>query len=127
MTDGVYAGMRHALYSGLFFVVFGEGIVHWPMIVSVIAFPVIVIVNTLLAKEERPDARSAGEGLAGERARAHLDQQLRSGRMNARQRRPAQREPGARALPRTTKVQRCMHPRALARRPCPRELPMADP
>ena len=52
MTDGVYARMRHPQYTGLFIIVFGEGIVHWPTIVSVIAFPVIVAAYTLLARKE---------------------------------------------------------------------------
>lgn len=52
VTDGVYARVRHPQYTGLFLVVFGEGIVHWPTIVSVIAFPVIVLAYTLLARKE---------------------------------------------------------------------------
>ena len=52
MTDGVYARMRHPQYTGLFLIVFGEGIVHWPTIVSVIAFPVIVLAYTLLSRRE---------------------------------------------------------------------------
>jgi protein-S-isoprenylcysteine O-methyltransferase Ste14 len=52
MTDGIYARMRHPQYTGLFLIVFGEGIVHWPTILSVIAFPVIVIAYTLLALRE---------------------------------------------------------------------------
>ena len=52
VTEGVYARMRHPQYTGLFLIVFGEGIVHWPTIVSVIAFPVIVIAYALLAKKE---------------------------------------------------------------------------
>lgn len=52
VTDGVYARMRHPQYTGLFLIVFGEGIVHWPTIVSVLAFPIIVIVYTMLARRE---------------------------------------------------------------------------
>lgn len=52
VTDGVYARMRHPQYTGLFLIVFGEGIVHWPTIVSVVAFPVIVVAYTLLARKE---------------------------------------------------------------------------
>lgn len=52
VTDGVYAQMRHPQYTGLFLIVFGEGIVHWPTIFSVIAFPVIVIAYGLLARKE---------------------------------------------------------------------------
>jgi protein-S-isoprenylcysteine O-methyltransferase Ste14 len=52
MTDGVYARVRHPQYTGLFLIVFGEGIVHWPTIVSLAAFPVIVVAYTLLARKE---------------------------------------------------------------------------
>lgn len=52
VTDGVYARVRHPQYTGLFLIVFGEGVVHWPTIVSVIAFPVIVLVYTRLARRE---------------------------------------------------------------------------
>jgi len=52
MTDGVYARVRHPQYTGLFIIVFGEGIVHWPTIVSVAAFPIIIFAYTLLARKE---------------------------------------------------------------------------
>lgn len=52
MTDGVYARMRHPQYTGLFLIVFGEGIVHWPTIVSVAGFPIIVFAYTMLARNE---------------------------------------------------------------------------
>lgn len=52
VTEGVYSRMRHPQYTGLFLIVFGEGIVHWPTIISVIAFPVIVLAYTLLARKE---------------------------------------------------------------------------
>jgi protein-S-isoprenylcysteine O-methyltransferase Ste14 len=62
MTDGVYARMRHPQYTGLFLIVFGEGVVHWPTIVSVAAFPIIVIAYTLLArKEERQMIEKFGD------------------------------------------------------------------
>lgn len=52
MTDGIYARVRHPQYTGLFLIVFGEGVVHWPTIVSLAAFPVIVVAYTLLARQE---------------------------------------------------------------------------
>ncbi len=52
VTDGVYARMRHPQYTGLFLIVFGEGVVHWPTIVSVLAFPIVVIAYTMLARKE---------------------------------------------------------------------------
>lgn len=51
-TEGVYADVRHPQYTGLFLIVFGEGVVHWPTIVSVLAFPVIVGAYTFLARRE---------------------------------------------------------------------------
>jgi protein-S-isoprenylcysteine O-methyltransferase Ste14 len=62
VTGGVYARMRHPQYTGLFLILFGEGIVHWPTIISVAAFPVIVTAYTLLAlKEERQMLKTFGE------------------------------------------------------------------
>lgn len=52
MTEGIYARVRHPQYTGLFLIVFGEGVVHWPTIISVIAFLVIVLAYTLLARKE---------------------------------------------------------------------------
>ncbi len=52
VAEGVYSRMRHPQYTGLFLIVFGEGIVHWPTIVSVAAFPIIVLAYTLLARKE---------------------------------------------------------------------------
>lgn len=55
VTEGVYARVRHPQYTGLFLITFGEGIVHWPTITSVIAFPVIVLAYTHLAHKEERD------------------------------------------------------------------------
>jgi len=53
-TDGLYGLVRHPQYAGLFIGLFGEGVVHWPTIFSVVLFPIIVITYTLLAyREER--------------------------------------------------------------------------
>lgn len=52
MTDGVYARVRHPQYTGLFLIVFGEGVVHWPTIFSIAAFPIIIIAYTILARHE---------------------------------------------------------------------------
>lgn len=52
MRDGIYSLIRHPQYTGLFIIIFGEGIVHWPTIVSVAAFPIIIAVYTLLARKE---------------------------------------------------------------------------
>ena len=55
VAEGVYARVRHPQYTGLFIILFGEGVVHWPTIVSLIAFPVIVIAYTMLARREERD------------------------------------------------------------------------
>ncbi|MCB1054546.1 MAG: isoprenylcysteine carboxylmethyltransferase family protein [Acidobacteria bacterium] len=52
VTDGVYARVRHPQYSGLFLIVFGEGVVHWPTLLSLIAFPTIVVAYSILARKE---------------------------------------------------------------------------
>jgi protein-S-isoprenylcysteine O-methyltransferase Ste14 len=61
-TEGLYSLVRHPQYTGLFIGLFGEGVVHWPTIFSVILFPVIVLVYTLLAyREEREMLEQFGE------------------------------------------------------------------
>ncbi len=51
-TGGAYALIRHPQYTGIFLAVFGEGIVHWPTLFSLTAFPIIVIAYSLLARKE---------------------------------------------------------------------------
>lgn len=73
MTDGVYASVRHPQYTGLFLIVFGEGIVHWPTIVSVAAFPIIVLAYTVLArKEERQMLAKFGDEYRAYRERVPM-------------------------------------------------------
>ncbi len=52
VTDGVYSTVRHPQYTGLFMIVVGEGVIHWPTIVSVIATPIIFVAYGLLARRE---------------------------------------------------------------------------
>ena len=62
VTNGLYGLVRHPQYLGLFIVLFGEGIVHWPTFFSVTLFPVIVLAYTLLArKEERKMLEQFGD------------------------------------------------------------------
>jgi protein-S-isoprenylcysteine O-methyltransferase Ste14 len=43
-------------------IIFGEGVVHWPTIVSVAALPIIVVAYTLLARrEEKQMVQEFGE------------------------------------------------------------------
>ena len=61
-TDGLYGLVRHPQYTGLFLGLFGEGVVHWPTVFSVILFPIIVLVYTLLSyREERRMLEQFGE------------------------------------------------------------------
>ncbi len=61
-TGGLYGLVRHPQYTGLFIGLFGEGVVHWPTVFSVILFPVIVVVYTLLAyREEREMLKQFGD------------------------------------------------------------------
>src|SRR3990167_6423787 len=61
-TEGLYGLVRHPQYTGLFIGLFGEGVVHWPTIFSVILFPIIVIAYTVLAyREEKYMLKQFGE------------------------------------------------------------------
>jgi len=51
-TTGLYSLVRHPQYTGLFIGLFGEGVVHWPTLFSVILLPVIVLAYVLLARSE---------------------------------------------------------------------------
>jgi protein-S-isoprenylcysteine O-methyltransferase Ste14 len=62
VTDRLYGLVRHPQYTGLFIALFGEGIVHWPTIFSIVLFPIIVLVYVLLARsEERTMLSQFGE------------------------------------------------------------------
>jgi protein-S-isoprenylcysteine O-methyltransferase Ste14 len=52
VTDGLYRFVRHPQYTGLFIAIFGEGVVHWPTLISVVLFPVIVFAYVMLARKE---------------------------------------------------------------------------
>src|SRR3990167_3391652 len=61
-TTGLYGLIRHPQYIGLFIGLFGEGVVHWPTIFSVVLFPIIVIAYTVLAyREEKYMLKQFGE------------------------------------------------------------------
>jgi len=51
-TTGLYSLVRHPQYTGLFIGLFGEGVVHWPTLFSVVLLPVIVLAYALLARSE---------------------------------------------------------------------------
>ena len=52
VTDDLYALARHPQYTGLFIALFGEGIVHWPTLFSVVLFPIIVFIYYRLSLRE---------------------------------------------------------------------------
>lgn len=49
--DGLYAAVRHPQYTGIMLAVFGQ-IIHWPTIITLVLFPVIVLVYVRLARRE---------------------------------------------------------------------------
>ena len=60
-TGGLYRLVRHPQYTGIFLALFGQ-IVHWPTIITVALFPVIVWVYVRLARrEEHQMAEQFGE------------------------------------------------------------------
>jgi len=64
-VGGPYALVRHPQYTAIFLVLFGEGVVHWPTVLSLTAFPIVVIAYALLArKEERQMIEKFGDEYA---------------------------------------------------------------
>jgi protein-S-isoprenylcysteine O-methyltransferase Ste14 len=73
VTDGLYRFVRHPQYTGLFLGLFGEGVVHWPTIFSVVIFPVIVCAYYLLARsEEKKVIAQFGEEYLAYKARVPM-------------------------------------------------------
>jgi protein-S-isoprenylcysteine O-methyltransferase Ste14 len=52
--DGPYGVVRHPQYTGIMLAVFGQ-IVHWPTLITVMLFPLIVLVYVWLARKEERD------------------------------------------------------------------------
>lgn len=52
--QGPYGVIRHPQYTGIMLALFGQ-IIHWPTIITVVLFPVIVIAYVLLARREERD------------------------------------------------------------------------
>ncbi|CCA93153.1 isoprenylcysteine carboxylmethyltransferase family protein [Novosphingobium sp. PP1Y] len=72
-TTGLYSFVRHPQYSGLFIGLFGEGVVHWPTVFSIVLFPIIVITYTLLSlREEQRMLDQFGEQYRVYRARVPM-------------------------------------------------------
>lgn len=56
-SQGLYSVIRHPQYTGIMLAVFGQ-IVHWPTILTLVLFPVIVLVYVFLARKEEKDMLS---------------------------------------------------------------------
>jgi methanethiol S-methyltransferase len=70
ITDQLYGLVRHPQYTGLFIALFGEGVIHWPTIFSIVLFPIIILVYVLLARsEERSMLNQFGEEYCAYRLR----------------------------------------------------------
>lgn len=52
VTNGLYGMVRHPQYIGILLAIFGEGVVHWPTLLTVVLYPVIVVAYVLLARKE---------------------------------------------------------------------------
>jgi protein-S-isoprenylcysteine O-methyltransferase Ste14 len=50
-TEGVYGLVRHPQYTGIMLAVFGQ-IIHWPTVITLLLFPVIIYAYVHLAKRE---------------------------------------------------------------------------
>ncbi len=51
VTDGLYGVVRHPQYTGIMLAVFGQ-IIHWPTIITLVLFPVIVLIYVRLSRKE---------------------------------------------------------------------------
>ena len=51
VTDGIYRIIRHPQYAGLFLIMFGW-LLHWPTLLTLILFPILLIVYHRLAASE---------------------------------------------------------------------------
>ena len=61
VTDGLYSHIRHPQYSGLFLITFGM-MIQWPTMITLIMWPILMIVYYRLAlKEERQMEAAFGD------------------------------------------------------------------
>ena len=61
VTDGIYRFIRHPQYTGIFLALFGQ-LIHWPTVLTLLLFPVIVLVYYRLSrKEEKAMIKRFGE------------------------------------------------------------------
>lgn len=50
-TEGVYGLVHHPQYTGIILAVFGQ-VIHWPTVITLLLFPLIVWAYVRLAKRE---------------------------------------------------------------------------
>ncbi len=61
VTDGIYKYMRHPQYTGIILVTIGM-LIHWPTLITILMWPILVIAYYYLAKrEEKELERQFGE------------------------------------------------------------------
>lgn len=67
-TSGPYAAVRHPQYAGFVLIMFGF-LIQWPTLITLIMFPILVLMYVRLARrEEREALAEFGEAYAGYRA-----------------------------------------------------------
>ncbi len=72
MTSGLYSIIRHPQYTGIILAVFGQ-IVHWPTLITLVLFPLIVFAYVRLARrEERDMVRQFGHEYGDYRSRVPM-------------------------------------------------------
>ncbi|CAM5377156.1 MAG: isoprenylcysteine carboxylmethyltransferase family protein [Burkholderiaceae bacterium] len=71
-TNALYGVVRHPQYAGIFLIIFGQN-VHWPTLMTLALFPIIVWVYIRLArKEEAASIERFGEEYVSYRARVPM-------------------------------------------------------
>jgi hypothetical protein len=71
-TGGLYGLVRHPQYTGIFVALFGQ-LVHWPTVLTLLLFPVIVWVYVRLARgEEKQMIEQFGEAYEDYRQRVPM-------------------------------------------------------
>ena len=68
VTNGLYAWVRHPQYSGLFLITIGL-LIQWPTIVTVLTWPILLLMYVRLARREEVDM----ERLFGDAYLAYAD------------------------------------------------------
>lgn len=58
ITDGLYGYIRHPQYTGLFLIISGW-LIHWPTLLTLIIFPIIIAVYYRLALKEEEELRES--------------------------------------------------------------------